>query len=91
MGSLKPNDLGLFDVHGNVWIWCQESYKAYPQGAEVSEDHEDGLVVTATAGRVLRGGSFAHSARFVRSAFRSAVNPDNRTVNVGFRVARTYP
>ena len=32
VGSLKPNDLGLFDVQGNVYTWCQESYKAYPQG-----------------------------------------------------------
>ncbi len=32
VGSLKPNDLGLFDVQGNVFTWCQESYKAYPAG-----------------------------------------------------------
>ena len=34
MGSLKPNDFGLFDVQGNAFTWCQESYKAYPQGNE---------------------------------------------------------
>ena len=32
VGSLKPNDLGLFDVQGNVFTWCQESYKDYPAG-----------------------------------------------------------
>ncbi|HQR09003.1 MAG TPA: SUMF1/EgtB/PvdO family nonheme iron enzyme [Gemmatales bacterium] len=38
VGSLKPNDLGLFDVQGNVYTWCQESYKNYPvEQAEVTE------------------------------------------------------
>ena len=91
VGSLKPNDLGLFDVHGSVWIWCQEGYKAYPQGAEVSEDHEDGLVVTATASRVLRGGSFNGDAQAARSAIRGISAPGNRSAVIGFRVARTYP
>ena len=45
VGSLKPNDLGLFDVQGNVFTWCQESFKPYPsvKGEESAEDQEDGL------------------------------------------------
>ena len=45
VGSLKPNDLGLFDVQGNVFTWCQESYKPYPsvEGDGSAEDKEDGL------------------------------------------------
>ena len=34
VGSLKPNDLGLFDVQGNVFTWCQESYKDYPKAKD---------------------------------------------------------
>ena len=58
VGSLKPNDLGLFDVQGNVYTWCQESLKAYPTKKDevASEDREDGLVVNGTNTRVLRGG-----------------------------------
>ena len=70
VGSLKPNDLGLFDVQGNVFTWCQESYKGYPtkKNDEVAEDKEDELVITPTQSRVLRGGSFLSLASVVRSA-----------------------
>jgi hypothetical protein len=90
-GSLKPNDLGLFDVHGNVFTWCQGSYNGNStgKGEEAAEDQEDGLVVTHTTSRVLRGGSFTLPASFVRSAYRSFNLPTSRFASVGFRVART--
>ncbi len=62
VGSLKPNDLGLFDVQGNAFTWCQESFKGYPQGEEVSEDKEDVLTIVSTNNHVLRGGSFSPSS-----------------------------
>ena len=45
VGSLKPNDLGFVNVQGNVFSWCQESYRKYPSGEKVSDDKEDESVV----------------------------------------------
>jgi formylglycine-generating enzyme required for sulfatase activity len=90
VGGLKPNDLGLFDVQGNVAAWCQESNKAYPIGKdeEAEDDKEDNLLIS-NASRVLRGGSFTNSPAYVRSASRSGGVPINRFSNNGFRPART--
>jgi formylglycine-generating enzyme required for sulfatase activity len=89
VGSKKPNDLGLFDVQGNMLTWCQESYKAYPQGKEATDDSEDELTIVSTNGRLLRGGSFLHSAVYIRSAFRDSYVPSLRVDNIGVRPART--
>jgi eukaryotic-like serine/threonine-protein kinase len=91
VGSKKPNDLGLFDLHGNVYTWCQERYQDYPTSKEGEriEDKEDSLSIISTDFRVLRGGSFSRSAVAVRSAFRIWVAPTNRYAYVGFRPART--
>jgi formylglycine-generating enzyme required for sulfatase activity len=92
VGPKKPNDLGLFDVHGNVYSWCQESYRPYPAAgvSMVIEDKEDDLVIKYTDGRVLRGGSYGLPASYVRSAYRYRNVPTNRYANVGFRPARTF-
>jgi formylglycine-generating enzyme required for sulfatase activity len=92
VGSLKPNDWGLFDMHGNVWIWCQERYKAnvaLPDG-QVLSDSEDGLDVIGTELRVFRGGSFPESPAEVRAACRIQVHPGRSTHYAGFRLARTF-
>jgi serine/threonine protein kinase/formylglycine-generating enzyme required for sulfatase activity len=89
VGSKKPNDLGFFDALGNMLTWCQESNKAYPQGKEAAEDREDGLAIASTDGRLLRGGSFLHTAGYARSAFRDSYAPSLRVDNVGVRPART--
>ena len=89
MGSKKPNDFGLFDVHGNVFTWCQERIQAYPNSKEneAYEDKEDILSISLD-NRVLRGGSFAVQASIVRSAFRNGVVPTYRSDgDVGLRPA----
>jgi serine/threonine protein kinase/formylglycine-generating enzyme required for sulfatase activity len=92
VGGKKPNDLGLFDVHGNVYTWCQERSQPYPGagGGRIIEDKEDTLDIEDTDRRVLRGGSFVHPASFVRSALRFRGVPANHTLYVGFRPARTF-
>jgi serine/threonine protein kinase/formylglycine-generating enzyme required for sulfatase activity len=92
VGSLKPNDLGLFDMHGNVWTWCQEKMNDYPQGQgkQPYEDKEDDLTINSEHPRVLRGGSFDLHAVSVRSARRDRDVPAGRRSFVGFRAARTF-
>jgi serine/threonine protein kinase/formylglycine-generating enzyme required for sulfatase activity len=89
VASLKPNDLGLFDVQGNVYTWCQESYKPYPQAVETSDDREDDLVIDSKKSRVLRGGGFMNQPPVLRSSNRTYNAPTNVYVNLGFRVVRT--
>jgi formylglycine-generating enzyme required for sulfatase activity len=93
VGSKKPNDLGLFDLHGNVNTWCLESYQGdYPasKDGEGIEDKEGELSIKSTAYRVWRGGSFYIQASVVRSASRYRSVPSNRSLHVGFRPARTF-
>jgi formylglycine-generating enzyme required for sulfatase activity len=93
VGSLKPNDFGLFDMHGNVWCWCQERWKDYAQaqGGKPTEDIEDILDVKDGESRVLRRGSFFVGALGVRSAERAYDVPAGRHGDFGFRPARTFP
>ena len=92
VGSKKPNDLGLFDMHGNVWTWCQEKYQKYlqPQGEKAIEYEEDILSIKMQDDGLLRGGSFHAEAVYVRSAFRHRGLPTDCPQDVGFRPARTF-
>jgi formylglycine-generating enzyme required for sulfatase activity len=91
VGSLKPNDLGLFDMLGNATEWCQERIMVYQPGLPWSEDKEDILSINRDGSRVLRGGSFDIPAVAVRSAVRFGNVPTLRNNVVGFRPARTIP
>jgi formylglycine-generating enzyme required for sulfatase activity len=92
VGQLKPNDLGLFDVYGNVWEWIHDLWKAHPTASpsEIRIDHEDVVrIVSAQYKRPRRGGSYSYEAPFLRSAQRGSYIPNERRDSVGFRVART--
>jgi formylglycine-generating enzyme required for sulfatase activity len=85
VGEKKPNAFGLFDMHGNVWAWCEDTWHSSYHGAP-----NDGSAWQTgdTALRVLRGGSWYRNANGLRSAFRIKLSPDGRYSDVGFRVAR---
>jgi len=85
VGSYPPNAWGLFDLHGNVWEWCQNRFftdKRDPQ----KEDKVDGR-----SSRSLRGGAFLVSnALYLRSVGRNGGQPAFRNLFDGFRPARTF-
>jgi formylglycine-generating enzyme required for sulfatase activity len=92
VGSLKPNDLGLFDMLGNALEWCQEhiGYYALAQGGQASSDVEDSRDTRDMEYRVGRGGSFDTHAGNVRAAARMWHVPTGHINHVGFRPARTF-
>jgi formylglycine-generating enzyme required for sulfatase activity len=91
VGTLKPNDLGLFDVLGNARTWCQDRHKVYPKVREMSDDKEDELVVNGTDHRALRGAAFNFSWSYARCAMRYGEFPWGASASYGFRVVRTLP
>ena len=89
-GASNRTTSGLFDMHGNVSVWCQELHKPYIDlGQKPVEDCEDGLIINERQGRVLRGFSFIDDAGDVRCADRGKNVPSFQIYAVGFRLART--
>lgn len=85
VGQKVPNPLGLFDLHGNVWEWCDDGFGPYYAAHAIDPAGR----YNATY-RVLRGGAFFYPAVVVRSAFRLAHNPEYRNAKYGFRCVRTF-
>ena len=84
VGQKKPNSWGLYDMHGNVWEWVEDSWHDSYNGAPA-----DGSVWGGDgANRVIRGGSWFHRAFNCRSVNRDYYDPRTRDIDLGFRILK---
>ena len=92
VGLLKPNRWGLFDMHGNIDEWCQNSFVdnyPFPIGSQSVPDALPAKGIMAGSDRVIRGSENRNPPIWLRAARRVSCSPAIRDSGNGFRVART--
>lgn len=82
--TLRPNELGLYDMSGNVWEWCWDKYGKYSKSAQINP-----LGVSSGSERVMRGGRWRSHDSDCRVTNRSSYSPKDAYYGIGFRVVRT--
>ena len=82
VGTKKPNNFNLYDMHGNVWEWCEDAFLL-----DISfNSNGNPIAGDKNSKRLNRGGSWRHGELETRSAFRLDRDPDAKGDNLGFRI-----
>jgi formylglycine-generating enzyme required for sulfatase activity len=86
VGQLKPNKFGVYDITGNLWMWCNDWYfdGPYPDSPQVDQTGP-----ASGRERIARGGAFKNDIAHERSAYHWQWAPRDHNYEVGFRIART--
>lgn len=80
----KANELGIYDMTGNVWEWCTDGFYKYSE-----EEKNNPLKGLSSEFRIMRGGSWYDINYDIRVAYRAYYNPEVKDIYFGFRIAKT--
>ena len=78
----QANELGIYDISGNVWEWCQDRYGSYSSSSQINPTGP-----SSGSRRVIRGGSWYYYAKYCRVSFRYSRSPDISSYNLGLRLS----